>query len=361
MAETDTDARNAGPEASFLRRTLVVVGIVTLVVCVALLLWNAVDIFLLAFASVLLATFLNTPARFLSSRSRVPHGLALALVLLVLLAAATALGFLAGPPVAEQARTLFEQLPTSADQLGDAMEDVPGGQWILERMPQGEDAGLSGTGLISQVTGTASMFWDGLAKLLFVFFLGLYLAASPRVYRDGLAALIPPGRRERAIVILNQIGKVLQGWLLGQLASMLAVGLMVWLGLTVLGMPLALILGIIAGLFDFVPIVGPVLAFVPAFLVALTQGFTQVLWVTLLYVVVQQIESHVIVPLVQRRAIDLPPALTISAVFVGGAAFGPVGLLVATPLAAVLLVLVDMLYRHDILGEHVELPAGGEE
>lgn len=228
-------------------------------------------------------------------------------------------------------------------------------------MSEGGQAAFAGQGFVSRVTGTASLFWEALARAVFVFFLALYLAASPRTYRDGVAALVPPKHRARATEILNQIGRALQGWILGQLVSMLVVGIMVWLGLTIIGVPLALVLGLLAGLFEFVPLVGPVLAYVPAVIVASSQGFTDVLWVTLLYVVIQQLEGHLVVPLVQRHAIDLPPALTIGAVFVGGAAFGPVGLLVATPLAAVGLVLVDMIYRHDILGEHVELPAGGEE
>lgn len=357
----DTPHADPAADPHFVRRTLIVIGLATLVVAVALLLWNAVDIFLLAFAGVLLATFLNTPARFVSDRTAVPHGLALAGVLLLLLLLVVGTGFLAGPSIGEQATQLFERLPASVEELRDGVEGLPGGAWVLERMPSGDDATLAGSGLVSSITGTASMFWDGLAKLLFVFFLGLYLAASPRTYRNGLATLIPPARRERGLEILNRIGRVLQGWILGQLVSMVLVGSLTFLGLSLLGIPLALILGIIAGSLEFVPIVGPFLAFVPAALLAFTQGPTAALWVVVLYVVIQQIEGQIIVPLVQKRAIDLPPALTIGAVFVGGAAFGPVGLLVATPLAAVLLVLVEMIYRHDLLGEHVQLPGGGEE
>ena len=346
---------------TFLRRSLIVLGLASLFVAGGLLLWNALDVFLLAFAAVLLATFLNTPARFVSSRTPISHGIALATVVVALIALAVGLGFLAGPRIADQAGQLVERLPESAGQIQDFVRGLPGGAWLMERMQSGEGSVLSGSGVISRITGTATLFWDIAAKVIFVVFLGLYLAASPRTYRDGLAALVPPAARPRALEVLNRIGRALQGWLLGKLVSMLLVGILVFVGLSLLGTPLALILGLIAGLFEFVPIIGPFAAFVPAALLALAGSASQVLWVIVLYVVVQQVEGQIIVPLVQRSTVDLPPALTISAIFVGGAAFGLLGFLVATPLAAVLLVLIDMLYRHDLLGEHVHLPTGGEE
>ena len=355
-------ADSDGARAGFLRRTLVVLAAATAFVAIGLLLWNALDVFLLAFAAVLLATFLHAPAQFVADRTKIPHGAALGGVVVLLLAFAVGFAFLVGPRIVDQATQLAERLPSSMEQVQQRARELPGGNWLMNRMePGGALPGSGGAGVVSSITGTASMFWDVAAKLIFVIFLALYLAAAPLKYRDGLASVVPPAHRDRATEVLNRVGRVLRGWLLGQLVAMVMVGLLTWLGLTILGIPLALVLGLIAGMFEFIPILGPVLAFVPAFLLALTQDATTVLWVVVLYVVIQQIEGNLIVPLVQRSAISLPPALTISAVFVAGAAFGPVGLLVATPLAAVGLVLYDMLYRHDLLGEHVKLPGGGGE
>lgn len=364
MPDSEHAPEGRSPASGQMRRTVVAMAVVTAFVAVALLLWNAADIFLLAFAGVLLASFINAPARWLSMRSRVPHGVAIGLVVLVLVLLGVGFVLFAGPRVADEATQLVERLPDSLSELRDRASDLPGGEWVLERVDSGgalSGGSGAGSGVVSRVTGTASLFWDGLAKLVFVVFVGLYLSISPRRYRDGAATLVPPAHRERAIEVMNHVGKVLQGWLVGQLIAMVIVGLLTWAGLAILGIPLALVLGLIAGLFEFVPIVGPVLAFVPAILLALTQDGQTVLWVALLYLIIQQLEGNVIVPLVQRRTVSLPPALTIGAVFVAGAAFGPVGLLVGTPLAAVALVLFSMLYRHDLLGEHVELPGGGDE
>lgn len=350
-AETDNE--------TFLRRTLTVLGLTALLVAAALLLWTATEIVLLAFAGVLLAVFLNTPARFLADKTAVPHGLALGLTVALLLAVLVAGSWIAGPRLVEQARQLGEQLPSSIEQVRNTVSTWPGGAWLVERMSQGGGVGSSSVNIVSRVTGTAVLLWDGVAKLVFVLYLGLFLATAPRKYRDGVVRLFPAPRRDRAKEAFNRMGRALQGWLLGQLVAMVLVGLLTGIGLAFIGVPLALVLGIIAGLSEFVPIIGTLIGFVPAALLALSQGTTALLWVVALFVVIQQLEGNVIVPLVQRRAVDLPPPLTIAAVFVAGAVFGPLGLLVATPLLAVGLVLVKMLYLRDTLGESVELPGDG--
>src|SRR5690606_13068631 len=111
--------------------------------------------------------------------------------------------------------------------------------------------------LVSRVTGTAALLWDGVAKFIFVLYLGLFLAAAPGKYRRGVVSLFPKPRRGRADEVLLQLGRALQGWLLGQLIAMLLVGLLTGVGLALIGIPLAFVLGIIAGLSEFVPIIGP--------------------------------------------------------------------------------------------------------
>lgn len=350
--DVDTD------HGTFVRRSVTLLGLTVLVVGGALLLWTATEIVLLAFAGVLLAVFLNTPARYLADKSAMPHGLALALTVTLLLAMLVAAAWIGGPRLVEQARQLGEQLPGSLEQVRDVVSTWPGGAWLVERMSQGGGVSPSNVNLVSRVTGTATVLWDGVAKLIFTLYFGLFLATAPRKYRDGVVRLFPAPKRARAREAFNRTGRALQGWLLGQLVAMVLVGLLTGIGLAFIGVPLALVLGIIAGLSEFVPIVGTLIGFVPAALLAMTQGTTALLWVLALYVVIQQLEGNVIVPLVQRRAVDLPPPLTLAAVFLAGAVFGPLGLLVATPLLAVGLVLVKMLYLRDTLGESVELPGG---
>jgi predicted PurR-regulated permease PerM len=347
-------------EARFVRRLLLVLGLTTLLVAVGLLLWSAAEIFLLAFAAILLAVFLNTPARFASDRTGLPHGVALALTALALIGLLVVGSWLMGPRLAEQTRELANQLPNSVRELRDMVEGWPAGPWLVEQMTLQDGLDFSGVDVVSRVTGTASLLWDAAAKLVFVVFLAVFLASAPRKYRDGTVRLFPKVRQERALEVMNTLGRTLQGWLLGQLGAMILVGLLTTLGLWAIGVPLALVLGVIAGLFEFVPIVGPFLAFIPAGLLALSQDMSTFLWVVALYVLIQQLEGNVIVPLLQRRTVDLPPPLTIAAVFVFGAAFGALGLLIAVPLLAVTLVLVKMLYLKQVLHERVQVPGGND-
>ncbi len=168
--------------------------------------------------------------------------------------------------------------------------------------------------------------------------------------------LFPPSHQARTRQVLDTLGATLRAWLVGQLVAMLIVGSVVSLGLWMLGVPMAFLLGLIAGLFEFIPIFGPFLGFIPIALVALSQSTELLLYTSAFYLVIQLIESNLLIPLIERRAVDLPPALALSAVFLAAVAFGPLGMLVATPLAAVALVLVKMLYIDGVRGQPIDLP-----
>ena len=346
---------------SFVGRTLVVLGLASLFLVVGLVLWNAAEIFLLAFAGILVAVFLGTPAHFVSSRTPVPHGLALALTVVALLALGLGAGWWIGPRILDEADQLIERLPSSLEQVRERAETLPGGAYLVAMVPEDVDLQGAATGLVSRVTGTAAAAWDGMAKLVFVMILGLFLASNPGLYRRGAVRLFPKAWRERVREVLERIGRTLRGWVLGQLIAMIVVGAVTTLGLWLIGIPLPLVLGLIAGLLEFIPILGPTIAFVPAGLLALSVGTDALLWTVGLYVLIQQLEGNVLVPLIQRGAVHLPPALTVLAVFVGGALFGLVGLLVATPLLAVIVVLVKVLYLREVLDQRVAVSGGDAE
>lgn len=351
---TDDDTR------SFLRRVGIVLALGVLTLALLTLAWRAAEVLLLLFAGVLVALILHVPTAFLERRTRLPAGLSLGLVLVGFLAVIGGIVTLFGAQLAAVLADLAQQIPDAFAELRDRLDEQPWGQWVLDRMPEG-GGGAGGANLMSGLAGTATTVWDVTAKFVFVFFTGVFLAASPGMYRDGLLRLVPPGQRERARTVVDELGRTLRGWILGQLVAMVIVGLLVGIGLWIVGVPAAWGLALIAGLLEFIPFIGPFLAFLPAALLALSQGATPAIATVVLYVVVQQLEGNVITPLVQRRTVQLPPALTIAAVFVAGALFGAVGLLVATPLVAVILVLVKMLYLHDVLGETVEVPGKQEK
>jgi len=173
--------------------------------------------------------------------------------------------------------------------------------------------------------------------------------------------LLPPSRRPRTRTVFAALGSALRHWLLGRIASMLVVGLLTGIGLMIFGIPLALALGLIAALLSFVPYIGPILALVPALAVAAGEGTQAVVIVLMIYGAVQIVESYLVTPLIQQRAISMPPALLIAAQVVMGALAGFVGVAVATPLVVVVIVLVQMLYVEDVLGDEVEVMGGGED
>lgn len=360
MSKSEPTTNRKEHHDRFMRDTLTMLGLVVIFAAIGFMIWTAVEIFLLAFAGILLAIFLSAPATLLSNRTPLNYGLGLAATLVVLLALAIGTGWLVGPSVADQATKLSDTIPTGVERVRESVERLPGADAFFERVSNG---GSQGTGLnvASRVTGTASALWNVIVKLMFVIFLGLFLASAPQTYRDGAVDLFPKPQQPRAREVLDELGRTLQGWLVGQLIAMAIIGVLIAAGLWLIGIPLALVLGLIAGIAEFVPVVGPFIAFIPALLVALTQGTTPALYVIGLYIVVQQLEGNVIMPLVQRKAVDLPPALTLFAVFIAAAAFGFPGLLVATPLAAVGLVLVKMLYLGDTLNEPVSLPGDSAE
>ena len=197
------------------------------------------------------------------------------------------------------------------------------------------------------VSSTLSVLADG----YLILFISAFMMAQPTPYRQGIILLVPKAHRDRARQVLDQLGSTLFRWLLGELFSMVVVAILTGLGLWLLGMPLALTLALFAGLFSFIPNFGPLIGLAPALLLAFTQGPSMALYVVILYLGVQLVESNLITPLVQRRMVELPPALVIVSQVLMGVFTGGLGLMLATPIVAMLLVLVKMLYIHDVLDD----------
>ena len=326
---------------------LVLAGIVLLLVLLA------PSVPLVLFAAVLLAVFLNGCASWIAGRTRLPMPLALALTCLAIVGGFVLLGWGAAPVLAEQVAQLWEQLPRAAQGVQARVEQQSWGPALLERLQPGQlMESVSGVG--GGVAGRAGLAvvstFGALATFAFIVVLGVFLAADPGTYRAGIVMLVAPSGRERAEAVLRQLGRTLQGWLLAQFGSMAVIGMLTALGLWLLGVQLAVVLGVIAALLTFIPNLGPILAAVPALLRASTNGLTEVLWVAALYVGVQVIEGNVTTPLIQQRTISLPPALILGAQLLMASLFGLLGLALATPLAAVGITLTQSLYVYGYLG-----------
>jgi predicted PurR-regulated permease PerM len=256
-----------------------------------------------------------------------------------------------GGQISEQLLSLLDKLPAAADSLS---KSVP--YLSVSELVKGSSVG----NLVASALSWGTTVFGALATLVVVVIAGVYIAIAPDVYRSGFMMLFPKRVQPQIADTVDDAGEALRLWLGAQLLAMIIVGVMIGAGLALIGVPSALGLGFIAAVLEFVPIVGPIIAAVPALLLASTQSWEMVGWTLALFVVVQQIESNIIMPLVSGRAVKLPPAVGLFAVVATGILFGPLGLLLGYPLAIVADVAVRRLYVREALGEKVEI-AGEDE
>lgn len=346
----------------FARRVLVTLGLGAVVLLALLLVWHARDVLLLAFAGVLLALFLRTPASWLSERTPLPDLVSLGVVVIGLIALIAAAFVFRGPAIADEARALREQLPKASEQLQQRLERYEWGQRALEQVPDNvEDAFPDAGSAISKVTGAASRTFAILANFAIILFLGLVLAGGPRPYINGLVTLVPRSRQPRAREVLAEVGLTLRWWLLGRIIAMTVIGVSTWIGLWLLDIPLAFVLALLAALLSFIPNLGPILSAIPAILLGLSESPQTALYVALLYAGIQAVESWIIDPIIDKKTVYLPPALVVVTQLSLALASGLLGVALATPLIAAGVVLVKMLYIEDVLGQPVTVRGDDSE
>jgi predicted PurR-regulated permease PerM len=337
------------------RTPLRVLGISAALVLLLLLLWRIADALLVLFAAILFAVFLDGLARPFNRFLALGHGAALGVAMLVLVGFFVGVVLLAGPQIDRQLGALEDALPRAMEHIREALQGFSWGRGLLYTQPDTSDL-VSGTGkFIVQIKGVFSATVDIAVKLPIVVIGGIYFAATPARYVRGLVLLVPKARRARARAVLHALGNALRWWLIGQFASMAVVGVLTGIGLWLIGSEMALALGLITGLLSFVPMLGPILAAIPALLVGLMDGPVQMLYVALVYVIAQLLEGNLITPLIQQRMVTLLPGVLIMAQLALGLALGFTAVLLAAPLTVAVVVLVQMLYVHDTLGTDVQV------
>jgi len=341
---------NTYEDATFLRRALILLGIVAL----ALIVWQLANVLLLAFGSVLVAVILHACAEVIAKFTPVPRRWALTVATSTILLLFIGAGVLFGAQIRGQLSQVAERLPFALNNL---TQELGLGE-ITGQLTQLLGMGPGG-GFVARMAGIGTAILGGLADFLLVVIAGLYIAADPGIYRKGLLKLFPPRQHERVGSSLDAVGQALKLWLVSQMIAMTCVGVLTSLALWWIGLPSPFALGLIAGLTDFVPFIGPILGAVPAILIAFTMDGSTLLWTIATFVAIQQIEGNVIFPLVERRVISVPPALALFAIVAGGVLFGTLGLIFGFPLAVVAFVLTKKLYVRETLGE--ETPVPGEE
>lgn len=336
----------------FARRVLVATLIVASVALLLLFVWFAADLLMLVFAGVLVSVLLRGLSELLQRRMGTGRWVSLWLAALSPIVLTALAAWLITGHIATQMADLQTQLPEAVQNVKNYFGQYDWARSAIDSLPNLKDWLASSRGtIVTRVTGLASITLGALVNLFVVIIIGLYLAFQPGLYSRGLKHLLPVHYRERGGEILDAIDNALRRWLIGRFGLMVINGALTAIGLRLLGVPLALTLGALAGLLNFVPNFGPWIAAIPAVLIAFLQGPRQALFVALLYFVVQSVDAYILTPLVDRKSVELPPVLTITAQVLLGAAFGFMGVLLASPLTAVALILVKMIYVEGVLGD----------
>ncbi len=381
---------------------------------VAQLVWFANPLFLAGFLGVLFGLAVTAGVDRLQ-RWRIPRGLGAFIIVFGFLGLIGGFFAWSGPALAEQSRELRNRLPEAIERIEtwvEANRDSPIAGFILGGPAADEPTGTAaqgadsvpagavapseavraqqqaagrlgadtaavapGVSAASQLEGRIADVLRGAARYLFPFlsstfavvagvllviFLAIYVAIEPKVYHDGLMHLFPHDARPRAGEVLSAVARVLRKWLVTQLIAMFVIGTVTTVVLLILDVPAAFPLGVIAGLLEFIPTVGPILSAVPAVAMGFVDSPEKALWVAIAYWGIQFMENQLLIPILMREGVDIPPALTIIAQALMALIFGFLGLLVAVPLLAAGLVVVKMLYVEDVVGDDIEVMDAGE-
>jgi predicted PurR-regulated permease PerM len=326
--------------------------------------WHFAATLFLIFSGVLLGVALNAMSNLLGRVVRFPHALRLTVVCLVVAGMLSGIVFLGGTTIAQQTTALSNTLKSQLVNVKGFLErngidtsffdfgtlsqpsddSAPAAQSAApttHALPSAGTIAASGGAIFSQslklILGTAS----AVGNFFIVLFLGIAFATQPSVYRDGLLFMAPARHRTRAVAIVDRIGDTLERWLIAQIITMVAVFLVTWIGLSIIGIQSSFILGIQAGLLAFIPTVGAILGGLIVVLASVASGWVAALSAFILFLGVHALESYVLTPIIQRQALDIPPATLFAFQILLGVVFGIWGLALALPLMAIAKVMID--------------------
>ena len=362
---------------------------------VAQLVWVANPLFLIAFLGTLFGLAVGAGVDRLE-RFGIRRGAGAAMIVITFFGLLVGFGFWMAPTLREQSAELRHKLPESIDRLEQWLNKRPGLLGIVLHNSPSSGSGATPVGaapaaspaaptvgpvvsqpvpptavtdsqsvtlrqrITQQMSGATKYLFPflsstiaGVAGLLLIVFLSIYIAADPDLYHRGLMHLFPHAARRRAGEVLSAIAVVLRKWLVTQLIAMAVIGTVSTIVLLALNVKAAFALGLLAGLFEFIPTVGPILSAVPAVAMGFLDSPEKALWVAIAYILIQFAENHLLIPLLMKGGIDVPPVVTILSQALMALLFGFLGLMTAVPLAAAVLVTVKMLYVEGVVGDTV--------
>ncbi len=340
MQQQSDPPSTSSNDLNFQKRVWTTAAIFAFMITMLLLINSTFNVLLLLLAGSLIAIFFTALSSKIQRKTKWKEGICVAISVISTLLIMAALFWLIGAKVQAQIVELIDTLPKTIDKAKAWMNDSSIGEKILNKVFSENSMGKAQVFLREFFQSTFGVLGD----LYAVLFIGIFFTISPQTYIKGFVQIIPLQGQQKARQVLDTLGEQLRKWLKGKLFSMLIVFILTAIGLAIIGMPLWLVLALVAGLISFVPNFGPLIALIPAVLVALLQSPQTALLVVGLYISIQFIESNFITTAIQKKLINMPPALILIAQLFMGALTGAWGLVLATPVTLIIIVLVQELY-----------------
>jgi len=314
-------------------------AIICLSITILLILRIAFNIFLMAFAGVLIAVYFQGLAGLLEKILKLNRKLASftsiagTLLLLILLT-----GFI-GTTIQRQAAELSDALPNTVRTAREKLSHSTIGQKILKY-----SSGDNSQKLLDTASTLFSTSFGFVGELYIILFFGIFFTADPSLYKKGILSLFPKNKKNTGERMLHRIGIALKGWLKSILISMVLISILLAGSLALIGLPVTIVLGLFAGMLEIIPNFGPIIAMIPGVLLGLTIGTKTAVIVALTYIICQTIVGNLATPLIQKKIIHLPPAVTFMSQLIMGLLYGVLGIILAVPLLSIIIILIDELY-----------------
>jgi predicted PurR-regulated permease PerM len=326
-------------ELTYTAKVWQTVGIVALLVVTILVIRVAFDILLLVLAGALMSVYFHGFGDLIQRRTKLNRKPAMTISVVVTIIFLGSIFWFMGSKLQTQIAELSNTLPQTIANAKVKLGESPVGQKVLHGI-----SGFNTDKLMSTIPGFFSTTFGVLGDMYIILFLGIFFTTNPSLYKDGILLLVPRSKKELGQCIMDRISLSLKGWLKGTLFSMMCITILIGTALTIVGMPVALILALITGLLEMVPSIGSLVAMIPGVLLAFTVSTNMAILVAIIYITSQTIVANIVTPLIQKKMINLPPALTLISQLIMGTVSGALGVILAVPLLAILIILVDELY-----------------
>lgn len=326
-------------EVSYTVKVWQTTAIVCLTLVIILIVRVAFNVLLMALAGVLMAVYFHGLADLISQKAKIGRKISLIISIGGTTILFAVMIWFIGARIQNQVKELNNTLPETISTVKAKMSKTPVGEKILEYT-----SGNNSQKLLDTATSFFSTSFGMLGDLYIILFLGVFFTADPSLYQDGIILLLPAQKKPVGRIILNRIRVALKGWLKSILVSMILITILISVSLNIVGLPGTTVLGLITGVFEIIPNFGPVIAMIPGVLLAFTISTKTAVVVALIYIACQTIVASIVTPLLQKKIIDIPPALTLLSQLIMGTLSGIMGIILAVPLLAILIIVIEELH-----------------